>query len=80
MKKYLILTQALNFINMNYQPRKLYFEGGKHQGKTLATEFVLKYDLAFKINDGLPSNPYVLWYKSEEIIWLPTGEVISRKL
>lgn len=56
-----------------------HFQPARRQGKTLATEFVLKYDLAFKLKDGLPSKPYVLWYKGEEIIWLPTGEVTSRK-
>lgn len=53
----------------------------RRQGKSRLAEIMLRYKLQTIISD-IPTKSFVLWVPSrgEEIVWLPTGEVISREL
>jgi hypothetical protein len=54
------------------------YNNARRQGKTLILEYELKFKLIQTVKYNVPEKPFVLWMGDEEIIWLPTGEVISR--
>lgn len=57
-----------------------YYQFAHRQGKTCLNEMLLSFKIMERGIINVPEKPFMIWIGKEEIIWLPTGEVISRRL
>jgi len=57
-----------------------FVNGPRRYGKTLAAEWALRFKIIQTVKCNVPEKPFVLCKGEEIITWLPTGEVISRRI